>query len=269
MPVFSCGKREFSLSKRAYVMGILNITPDSFSDGGKWNTPKKALERALEIEKEGADFIDIGAQSTRPGFTKISQEEEAKRLIPVLKEIRGKLKIPISIDTFYPYVAEIALDLGADIINDVNGFKDEEMFRVASKSDCGCLIMHSGANLETIKPFFEEQIGKALSYNIDKKRICLDPGIGFGKSYEENLLILKDVNKYKIDGCAMLIGASRKRVIGESCGNPPFSERMPGTIAAHTLAVASGADIIRVHDVKEAVQAAKVASKIVFSQEEC
>lgn len=258
---FTAGEFSFPLKQKSYVMGILNVTPDSFSDGGQYQNVSQALRHALEMEAQGADFLDIGAQSTRPGFQPISAEEELSRLLPVLEAVAGQVHIPISVDTFYPQVAREALRKGACIINDVNGFDDEGMFALAAESGCGCIIMHHMAG-EDVKPYFEKKRIRALQYGIASDRLCFDPGIGFGKTYEENLRLLKTVGQYMVEGCAMLIGASRKRVIGQSCGNPPFAERLGGTIAAHTLAVAAGADIVRVHDVKEAVQACRVADAI-------
>lgn len=261
MNIFKAGEYELPLGEKTYIMGILNVTPDSFSDGGKWFSPEKAIEHALEMQMDGADIIDIGAQSTRPGYKRISSDEELERLRPILKALRGRINVPISVDTFYPEVAKEALEYGVNIINDVNGFKDEKMIDLVSKSHCGCIIMHDGSK-SLMKKFFSEQLGKFLRRNISKNRICFDPGIGFGKTYEENLDIINSLNEYLVDGVAMLVGASRKRVIGISCGNPPFEKRMPGTIAAHTISIVNGADIIRVHDVKQAVQAGKVADAI-------
>lgn len=260
--IFKAGGHNLRLNRKSYVMGILNVTPDSFSDGGKWLNPDLAVKRALDIQSQGADILDIGAQSTRPGYVKISWQEELNRIIPVLRGIKGRITIPVSVDTFYPEVAERSLELGAEIINDVMGFKDKRMFEVVSDSKCGLVIMHDGQN-DTMINFFENQINLANKYNIDINRICLDPGIGFGKSYEENLSILGNVSKFKVGDCAVLVGASRKRVVGMSCGNPPFESRLPGTISAHTAALLSGADIIRVHDVPEAVQSSCVVDKII------
>lgn len=259
--MFKAGKYNIELGKKSYVMGILNVTPDSFSDGGKWAMPNLAIKRALEIQNLGADILDIGAQSTRPGYSKISPDEEIERLIPVLKGIKGRMEIPVSVDTFYPDVARKALNLGADIINDVTGFKDDKMFEVVSKSKCGIIIMHDMKGLN-IKRFFEKQKRKAFKYNISEDRICFDPGIGFNKTYEENLHILGNVNKFKLEKNAILIGASRKRVVGMSCGNPAFIDRVSGSIAAHCTALLSGADIVRVHDIKESIQAIQVIDKI-------
>lgn len=264
MKIFKAGKFTLNLSEKTYVMGILNVTPDSFSDGNKWFDVESAVEHAAQMQCAGADIIDIGAQSTRPGYVKITPEEEMKRLMPVFRALKGQISVPISVDTFYPEVAKEALNEGVSIINDVTGFKNEQMIEIAAQSDCGCIVMHDGMNSQ-IKSFFDSQLNKMLENNISQSRICFDPGIGFGKTYEENLEVLKNLKKYLIKGVSTLVGASRKRVIGAPCGNPPFSERMPGTIAAHTIAILNGANIIRVHDVKEAVQAAKVADAILKS----
>lgn len=264
MCIFRAENHKFLLGEKTYIMGILNITPDSFSDGGKWDDPDKAVFHALEMQKFGADIIDIGAQSTRPGYEEISADEELERLLPVLKALQNKINVPISIDTYYPEVAKEALKLGALIINDVTGFKNEEMISVVSKSDCGLIAMHDG-NISTIKSFFESFLERAKQYKIENSRICFDPGIGFGKTYEENLLCIKNLADLKIKDYAMLIGLSKKRFIGRASDNVPVNERLFGTIAANTVAIMNGADIIRVHDVKEAVLAAKVTDAILHS----
>ena len=264
MKFFNAGKYSLPLGEKTYVMGILNVTPDSFSDGGKWNNKESALRHALKMVEDGADIIDIGAQSTRPGHTEISATEELDRLLPILEALHLEVDVPISVDTFYPEVAKEALSHGASIINDVKGFLDERMFNLMEDFSCGAVIMHNGSNATMLK-FFNNTVEKLNQRKINKNRVCFDPGIGFGKSYEENLLVLKNLKDFKLEEFAMLVGASRKRVIGSSCGQPPFSQRVSGTIAAHTIAIANGADIIRVHDVKEAVQAAKVADAILRS----
>ena len=261
MSIFKAGKFELKLGKKTYIMGILNVTPDSFSDGGKWLDVDAAVAHALQMQADGADIIDIGAQSTRPGCVKITAEEELKRLLPILWALKRQIRIPISVDTFYPKVAKKALNEGVDIINDVTGFKDTEMVKIACQSDCGCIVMHDGHN-DQMRGFFKAKLEEMLKSDISKERICFDPGIGFGKTYEENLSAIRNLKNFSIDGCTMLVGASRKRVIGSSCGNPPFEDRLPGTIAAHTIALIGGANILRVHDVKEAVQAAQVADAI-------
>lgn len=274
--VFIAGNYRFPLGERSYIMGILNVTPDSFSDGGKYQESSRAIERALEMQEQGADIIDVGGQSTRPGYAQIYAQipwqEEWARLEPVLKEVCTKLKIPASVDTFYPQVAERALDAGASIINDVTGFSSE-MWEVARKyPSFGCVVMHwkellpEEDAIKAVHHFFEKKKQEALLYGIEPARLCMDPGIGFGKSFEQNLALLAGVAEEKIPGIAFLMAASRKRVIGQPCGNPPFEERMPGTLAAHTLALAGGADFLRVHDVKESVQAARVADAVLHSR---
>ena len=254
--------RNFTLNlNRTYVMGILNVTPDSFSDGNKYFDEKKAIEHAVEMFLQGADVIDIGGQSTRPGHTRVSEDEEWDRLKKIIPEIRSRVDIPISVDTFYSSVAQSAIKLGADIINDVSGFSDEKMFNIAKETSCGCVIM-CNTGLDDLESFFLDKIEKINKCGLNKENICFDPGIGFGKTYEENLKILKETKKYCPQGYPILVGASKKRVIGTSCGNPCFDERIPGTIAAHTLSIASGANIVRVHNVAEAVQAARTADAI-------
>lgn len=262
MSVFHAGKYSLPLGQKTYVMGIVNVTPDSFSDGGKWSNPEKAAEHALLLQEQGADFLDLGGQSTRPGYTPIGCKEEWERLEPVFALLKGKIRVPVSVDTFYPEVAQRALEAGADIINDVTGFARQEMFSLAKQYDCGCIIMHDQPGFATIRPFFARQLEKAVQFGLSPEQVCFDPGVGFGKTYEENLRIVGELKTLLIPGTAMLVGASRKRVIGQPCGNPPFTERLPGTIAAHTLAIAGGADIIRVHDVAEAVQAVRVADAV-------
>lgn len=262
--IFNAGQFVLSLDQKTYVMGILNVTPDSFSDGGDYICEDSALERAYEIQSQGADILDIGAQSTRPGHKIIDEKEELKKIIPVLMALKDKITIPISIDTFYPNVARECIKCGAHIINDVSGFRDNDMYNVMSTYNCGCIIMHDMQGVD-IKPFFIDKLKDCEDRNIDKSRICFDPGIGFSKTYEENLYIINNLKDLIVEECGILIGASRKRVIGQSCGDPPFKQRTAGTIAAHTIAIYNGANIIRAHDVKEAVQAAKVADAILRS----
>lgn len=256
----------FQCGKKPLVMGILNVTPDSFSDGGKYLCAEAAVRRALEMERQGADIIDVGAQSTRPGHTVISAEEESARLDPVLPALRKAISVPLSVDTFYPQVAAAALDHGACIINDVKGFADSGMFRLVKQYNCCCVIMHPGGAappfFSNIRAFFEERLSRAAEFGILPDQICFDPGVGFGKTLEQNLALLGHVEQHRVPGCSMLIGASRKRVIGACCGDPPFEDRLAGTVAAHSIAVFAGADIIRVHDVPQAVQAARVAYAI-------
>ena len=281
MRLWRAGRYSLPLGEKTYIMAIVNVTPDSFSDGGKYFSAEQAIRRALDAQDQGADIIDIGAQSTRPGFLPISAEEEAARLVPVLEGLRGRLHVPVSIDTFYPGVALESLRLGADILNDVTGFSDPEMIAAAAGADCGCIVMHNTAFsilpdapshdagheaepiTERVRGFFDRRGAELVRAGIAVERICFDPGIGFGKTLEENMGLLANTHLLT-DGLdsAFLMAASRKRVIGAPCGDPPFEQRMPGTIAAHTIAQCGGADILRVHDVPEAVQAARVADAL-------
>ncbi len=245
-------------------MGVLNITPDSFSDGGKFDTYEKIINRAIEIEKDGADILDIGAQSTRPGFIKISDKEEWKRLEPVLSDIIKSVNIPISVDTFYPKVAEKAILVGADIINDVSGTESEEMMEVAKKSECGLIVTHCYENLN-IKSFFENKLNELTEFGINSDNICLDPGIGFGKNRKQDAYIINNISKIKIQDFPLLVGLSRKRIVAEACNckKTDLNALMAGTLASNTVAVLGGANIIRVHDVREAVYSAKAADYLI------
>ena len=184
------------LGKKTYIMSILNLTPDSFSDGGKWNDKDIAIKKALQMVEEGADILDVGAQSTRPGYTQVSAREEIDRLKNILPKIRKKVNIPISIDTFYPEVAEYAIKEGVDIINDITGFEDERMVQLASNCSCGLIVMHNTTS-EDIRAFFERKLKELTDKGIETKRICFDPGIGFSKTYEQNLHVLKNIKEFK------------------------------------------------------------------------
>ncbi len=263
MALFKGANFNFELGKKTYIMGILNVTPDSFSDGGDYFSLENAVNRAIAIQNEGADILDIGGQSTRPDSKKISAEEELKRLIPVLEAINDKISIPISVDTFYPTVAKEALKTGAAIINDVSGFCDKEMIDISANSTCGCIVMHpcSGSIIE-IREFLLKKAEELKAHGIEESRICLDAGIGFGKNEQQCLEIIRKTNELKFEPYAYLTALSRKRVIGYPLGNPPFKDRLFGTVAANTVAQIGGADILRVHDVKAAVDAAKVTDAI-------
>ncbi len=264
MNVFKAGNYCFELGNKTLIMGILNVTPDSFSDGGAYINPDKAVKRAFEIQNLGADILDIGGQSTRPGFQMISELEEWDRLFPILKEITGRLDIPISVDTFYPSVAKKAIDLGADIINDVSGCKSSDMLKVISKSKAGLVITHS-ENQKDIRSFFEEKLAEVMKFGISKDRICLDPGIGFSKDRQQDRWIIKNLKSLKIKGVALLIGLSRKRLVAQYCENGNNYSRLPGTVAANTLAIQQGVNIIRVHDIREAVFATRLTDAILSS----
>lgn len=262
MEVFEVGAKHFDFSKSPVVMGILNVTPDSFSDGGKWTQVAMALSHAIHMEKAGASIIDIGAQSTRPGHERISPEEEIRRLGPVFREITKVISVPISIDTFYPEVARFALEHGAGIINDITGFENPEMACLAAQKECSCVVMHSHSLTVPAQEFFQKQLDGLLLAGVKSSRICFDPGLGFNKTYEENLEILRSLDKYRLKDFPVLVGASRKSFIGKACGEEEPHKRIAGSIAAHLLALQAGANILRVHDVYDTVQAMKVARAI-------
>lgn len=261
------------VSRRTHVMGILNVTPDSFSDGGRYETPEEAVPRALAIQAQGADILDVGAQSTRPGHTPVTAQEEWARLEPVLLALRGRLSIPLSVDTYYPEVAVRALEAGAHIVNDVSGSLENGMPEVAARYGAALVMMHAGAGADdegqeepvsAVRRYFEEALAQAARAGLPRESVCLDPGIGFGKPRTGDAALLARLPE-TLEGLpetAVLVGASRKRVVGMWCGNPPFSERLPGTLAAHTLAQWNGAHILRVHDVAACVQAARVTDAL-------
>jgi len=234
--------------------------------------PENALNTAIEMEKQGADILDIGGQSTRPGFIAITPEEEWGRLEKVLPLILNATSIPVSVDTFYPEVAEKALSLGCHIINDVSGTVNPKMAEVIKKYNAGWVLMHSAEESshnisECVHTRLCDMLDSAISFGINKENICLDPGIGFGKTMEQNLKIIAETSRVKVKDTAYLLGASRKRVIGFAADNNiPFKERDYGTVALNTVGVMGGADILRVHNVKAAVQAAAVADALVIER---
>jgi len=253
---------------RPLIMGILNITPDSFYDGGKYFNYDKAIERGKEIEKEGADIIDIGGESTRPGSAPVSEKEEIKRVIPVIENLSKEIKIPISCDTYKSKVAEKALQVGAEIINDISGLRfDKNLIEVIKEHKPGLIIMHTKGKpknmqkkpyykdtINEIYNFFKKRLEYAIKKGISEKSIVIDPGIGFGKRLIDNLLIIKNLSKFKKIGRPILIGTSRKSFIGKLL-NLPEEERLEGTIASIVISYINGAKIFRVHDVKEAKRA--------------
>ena len=241
--------------KKTRVMGILNVTPDSFSDGGFFFTPENAIRRASELVRDGADIIDIGAESTRPGFTPIDAAEEISRLEKIIPAIKN-FGVPVSIDTYKPEVAEIALKLGADMINDVSGLKNLQMPDVAKKYDCPLVVMHNEKNfceniIDDVKIFFRKTFETCRISGFDCSKIIFDPGIGFGKTQEENLIVLKNLRELK-NSCGenlLLLGASRKSFIGHFAGFE-VDDRDEATGAVCVAGILSGADIVRVHNVK-------------------
>ncbi|MFH0796228.1 MAG: dihydropteroate synthase [Candidatus Omnitrophota bacterium] len=256
---------------RPRVMGILNLTPDSFSEGGAYLEKEKAVDRAFRMEAEGADIIDLGGESTRPGSQTVSVEEEKKRLLPVLENLIPKIKIPVSVDTYKYEVARAVLERGAHIINDITAGKDTRILKLAGETGCGVVLMHMQGTpatmqnrpvyqdvIEEISRFLEERVRIALDNGVSEEQIVVDPGIGFGKSTGHNLTILNKIGEFSVLSRPVMVGLSRKKFIGEITGSP-VSERMAGTIAAVVVTYFGGANIFRVHDVKEVKQALLVA----------
>lgn len=262
--ILKINNKSIDLNERTYIMGILNVTPDSFSDGGSFVSVDSAVKHAIELVKDGADIIDIGGESTRPGFQKVTAEEELKRVIPALTEVRKAVDVPISIDTYKAEVAEKALEAGADIINDIWGAKkDPRMASVAAKYKAPIILMHNREEakydnlMDQIVADLNESIEIAVSAGVPHENIILDPGIGFGKTYEHNLLTMRNLDVITKMGYPVLLGTSRKSMIGQALNLPP-KERMEGTGATVCLGIEKGCQIVRVHDVKPIAKMAKM-----------
>lgn len=273
-------KNHLLLGRKTLVMGVLNVTPDSFSDGGKFFDVRYAFEHALEMQRDGADIIDIGAESSRPGSKEISAAEELSRLLPVLEALQGKLKIPISVDTQKAAVAEIAIGAGAQIINDVSGLRhDPQMAHAVARHGAAIVLMHMRGTPQTMQkmPFarnvlkdvlagLKKSVAVARGAGIAKGKIVIDPGIGFGKSFEQNYELLAKLTEFGKLGYPLLVGTSRKGFLGKTLaqdGNStPVEERLWGTAATVTAAILGGAHIVRVHDVKEMAQIARIADRL-------
>ncbi len=255
--------------KKTYIMGILNVTPDSFSDGGDFSTLENALHHANQMIKEGADIIDIGAESTRPGSVEIDEQTELERLIPVIRALSKNTDVLISADTYKACVARAALENGADIINDVWGFqKDDKMAEVVAAYGCYSVVMHNQIGthynkdiIESMIEFFDKTLQIAKKAGMDKNKLILDPGLGFGKTSEQNLIVMKRLSELKVFDLPILLGASRKSMLGKILDLPP-KERVEGTIATTVIGIGQGIDIVRVHDVLENKRAAMVADAI-------
>jgi dihydropteroate synthase len=264
------GGKILSLDGRPKIVGILNVTPDSFFDGGRHLALESALYQASQMVAEGAAAIDIGGQSTRPGYSEVSIEQEIARVVPVIEALSSRLGVPLSIDTYKPAVARAAIKAGADIINDVHGFhRNPELAEIAAGQGCGVILMHNevsftatrGATMERITAFLGRSLDIAVSAGVPRERIILDPGIGFAKTHEQNLEILACLGELKILGCPLLLGASRKSVVGNVLSVPP-EERLEGTLTTTALAVWQGVEFIRAHDVCANLRAALMAKTI-------
>ena len=267
--MFEGNKFRFERGKRTYIMGVLNVTPDSFSDGGRFQSASDALRRAAEIQSEGADILDVGAESTAPGHTPVTSGEEIERLRPILAALCQTLEIPVSVDTRHPETAAWALSQGAAIVNDVSGVFSADTAEAVRRWNAGWIVTHgTDANaqgtddpLPQVRAFFKEMLRRAEDAGLRKTQLCMDPGIGFGKSRAGDFAVLRDLRQLDV-GCAILVGASRKRLIGEASGERDPQKRLAGTVACHTAAIAGGADILRVHDVAEGLQGARVADAL-------
>ena len=262
------GGRTFDFDRYTYVMGILNVTPDSFSDGGRWNTTDKALRAALKMTEEGADIIDVGGESTRPGYTKISDDEEIDRVVPVIERIKKEADVPVSIDTYKSKVARAALSAGADLVNDIWGLKyDPCMADIIAEYKIPCCIMHNRKDtgytdfLQDVVTDLQESLQIAKAAGIARDKIIIDPGIGFAKDYEQNLLMIKNLDILKELNLPIMLATSRKSVIGLTL-DLPVEERLEGTLATTIYGALNGAGIVRVHDVKENVRALRMLRAI-------
>lgn len=265
------GNKIFEPSEKTYVMGILNVTPDSFSDGGSYTSIDKAMEQTEKMIQQGADIIDVGGESTRPGHVQIGDEEEIKRVVPVIREIKKKFDIPVSIDTYKSAVAKAALEAGADLLNDIRGFRyDEKMAELAAEYDVPVCLMHNRDNLdyddfmEDVKKDLQISLDIAEKYGVKKENIMLDPGVGFGKTYEQNLMVMNHLEEIVDMGYPVLLGTSRKSVIGLTL-DLPVDEREEGTLATSVLGAIKGCQFVRVHDVEKNVRALKMTDAILHS----
>lgn len=266
---FECGKYKLPIGEKTYIMGILNITPDSFSDGGRYNNLDAAVKRAREMVEEGAHIIDIGGESTRPGYEPVDALEEINRVVPVVERLVKELNVPVSVDTSKAVVAEKALEAGAHIINDIWGFqKDPAIAEIISKHGAGAVLMHNQDDksyndlMGDIIKFLRKSIEIAESAGIERSSIAVDPGIGFGKTLEHNLEVMRRLRELDTLNLPVLLGTSRKSLIGNIL-ELPVNDRLEGTAATVTLGIAGGVDIVRVHDVKEMARVARMTDAMV------
>ena len=274
--IWKIGDRVFDVARHGLIMGVLNVTPDSFSDGGEFLAADKATQRGLQMAAGGAHIIDVGGESTRPGSQPVTVEEELRRVIPVIQNLRSKLDIPISIDTSKAEVARAAIEAGASIVNDITGGRgDDQMLRLVAETKSAFIIMHMQGTPRTmqiaprytdvvaeISEFFRQQYARAIGLNIDPMAIAFDPGIGFGKTIEHNLELLAQLEQLRVHDRALVVGVSRKSFLGKLIGSPEISERLAPGVALTSLLRARGADVFRVHDVKENVYALRLTEAI-------
>ena len=262
------GNRIFDTANRTYVMGILNVTPDSFSDGGKYTDVDIALKKAEEMMHDGADIIDIGGESTKPGYVPVGTQEEIERVIPVIEKIKANLDIPVSLDTYKAEVAKAGIAAGADLINDVKGLQESpKMAKIIADGKVACAIMHNRTFMNYNDFFSDMQndlsayIETARNAGIADDKIIIDPGVGFAKTHEQNLEVINRLEQFHCFGYPILLGTSRKSVIGLTLDLPVF-ERVEGTLVTTVMAVMKGCSFVRVHDVKENVRAIRMTEAI-------
>ena len=274
--LWRAGRHEFRFPRRTLVMGVLNVTPDSFSDGGQFFTVEAALERAGQLLREGADLLDVGGESTRPGAAPVPAEEEIRRVVPVIQRLAARVQTPLSIDTQKPEVARAALLAGASIVNDVAANRsDDAMARVVAEFRAGYVVMHMKGTPATMQQspayadvvrevddFFADSLARLEQIGVRREQVVLDPGIGFGKTLEHNLQLLGALAHFARHERPVLLGVSRKSFLGKITGTESALERLPGALACAALAVRDGVQLLRVHDVRETVQAARVAEAI-------
>ena len=271
--IFNCGKFQLNLN-RPHVMGIVNVTPDSFSDGGKFAKVNLAVEQALKLINEGADILDIGGESTRPNAAPVSLQEELDRVIPVIEALVSQINIPLSIDTYKPQVMQTAINAGASIVNDVRALQEKGALDIVAASDVGVCLMHMQGTPQTmqinpqyndvvseVKAFLQQRLALCEAAGIVKNRILLDPGFGFGKTRTHNISLIQHLASFTSLGQPLLVGLSRKSVLGEVTGND-VDARLYASVAASVVSAMVGAKILRVHDVKATVEALKVVSAI-------
>jgi dihydropteroate synthase len=270
------GERVFDVSQHALIMGVLNVTPDSFSDSGEFFTPQKAMDRGMVMAKEGAHIIDVGGESTRPGSEPVAAEEEMRRVIPVIEKLRQKIDLPISIDTSKAEVARAAIEAGASIVNDITGGQgDARMLPLVAETKSAFIIMHMQGTPRTmqiqprytdvvteISDFFRQQYARAIGLNIDPMVIAFDPGIGFGKTLEHNLEVLAQLEQLRVHDRPLVIGVSRKSFLQKLIGSPEIMDRLVPGVALTSILRGRGADVFRVHDVKENVHALRVTEAV-------
>src|SRR5213592_3784916 len=268
--------RAVDLSQRALIMGVLNVTPDSFSDGGEFFTPEKAIEQGTRMAAEGAGIIDVGGESTRPGAEPVSTEEELRRVLPVIEKLRARIDVPISIDTSKSDVARAAIQAGASIVNDITGGRgDEGMLPLVAETNSALIIMHMQGTPRTmqnqpryadvvleIADFFRQQYARAIVYNIDPMAIAFDPGIGFGKTLDHNIELLAHLEQFRVHDRPVVVGVSRKSFLAKLIDSPDVGDRLAPAVALTSLLRARGADVFRVHEVRENVSALRVAEAI-------